>query len=292
MKKSELVKKAAGELSSGGFATVFAGNMHTLVDVLAERRGRKLAIKAVTNIDSVTQEEAKELEKLARFLGAEPIILGVCSKNGVLNGSASYNRFSLKCIPIDMLPKIASNRPGLVASKSLGLKVAIDGAKLSRLIKLMDIGVPELSRKVNVSKSMLYKHEHGYLYASSTIVAKLESTLHGSIRPEEEPQQEAKQCLRQSRFANMKMQTLRLRFAPFNMVAKSRNLYEVSFDANERTMVKRAELFSAIHDTFDNNYPFFVSEKKSGRVRGVPVVRRRELMMQESESGLLDLLYS
>jgi putative transcriptional regulator len=291
MKKSELVRKAAGELNGSGFATVLAGNMHTLVDVLAERRGRKLAIKAVTNIDSVTQEEAKELEKLAWFLGAEPIILGVCSKNGALKDGTSYNRFSLKCVPIDMLPKLASNQPGLVASRSLGSKIAVDGAKLSRLIKLADIGVPELSRKAKVSKSMLYRHEHGYLYASSTAVTRLESALHGSIRFEEEPYRESRQCLRQSRFANMKMQTLRLRFAPFDIVARSRNLYEVSFDANERTMAKRAELFGAIRDTFDNNYPFFVSERKSGRIRGVPVVRKQELMSQETESGLLDLLY-
>lgn len=292
MEKSELVKRAASELDGYGFATVLAGNMHTLVDVLAERHGRKLMIKAVTNIDSVTQDEARELEKLAWFLHAEPVILGVCSKSGTLRSGTSYNRFSLRCIPLSMLQKVASNQPGFIASKSLGSKVAIDSAKLARLRKLMDIGLSELSKKVTVSRSMLYKHEHGYLYASSVTVAKLESVLHGSIRQDKEILPKEGPLLRPSQFANTNMQTLRLKFAPFDMVVKSRNYYEVSFEANERTMVKRATLFSAIRETFESNYPFFVSEKRGGKIRDVPVIKRQELMSSKSESDLLDLLYS
>ncbi len=292
MKKAELIKKAESELSGNGFATVLAGNMHTLVDVLAERRGRKLMIKAVTNIDSVTQDEANELERLAWFLHAEPIVLGVCSKGGALRNNTSYNRFSLRCVSLSMLSMIASNRPGFVASKSLGSKVAVDSEKLARLRKLMGMGLSELSRKVSVSESMLYRHEHGCTYASSTTVTRLEGILHGSIRQDADSGASNAPKLHPARLANTRMQTLKLHFAPFDMVAKSKNYYEVSFDANERTLLKRAELFSAIRETFENNYPFFMSDRRSGKIKDVPVLNRRELMSSRSESELLDLIYS
>ena len=72
------------------------------------------------------------------------------------------------------------------------------------------------------------------------------------------------------------------------MVAKEKNYYEISLDANSRTLAKRAMFFSAIRETFDNNYPFFLSSRKHGRIEGVPVVGKKELRVIDSEEELLN----
>ncbi len=123
MKRGSIIKKVERELSSSGYATVSACNMHTFVDVLAEGQGRKFIIKAVYNIDSVTKKEAEALFRLSQFMGAEPLVLGVISKKSKLRDDVSYSRFSIRCIVPEMLPKLNLSEPSMIASKSIGIKV-------------------------------------------------------------------------------------------------------------------------------------------------------------------------
>ncbi len=290
MKKDQVASEARRELEVGGFATVLASNMHTFANIFAQGREGKFIIKAVHNIDSVTRKEADALSKLSRFMGAEPLVVGEVSKNSKLRPGVSYYRFSIRCISPEMLADLAPNGSPLLASKSVGLKVRIDGAKLRRLRKISGAQVSELASMVKISSSTIYKHENETDYAAAATVAKLEKILGGTIRAEEQLSF-SKVAVHASTLEGTGLQALRLNSAPFDIVAKDKNYFEISLDANSRTLAKRAAFFHAIKETFDSNYPFFLSKRKKGRVLGVPVLGKEEISKVHSEDELLDLVY-
>jgi len=290
MKRERIIKKAAQELSSEGYSTVLASNMHTCADVFAERKGNKFIIKIVYNIDSVARKEAEALLKLSQFMDAKPILLGSISQNSKLKEDVNYQRFSLRCISPEMLPNIASNELALFASKSVGVKVKVDSRKLQTLIKASGMAVAELVRLTGLSCATIHKHERTDAYAAAHTVARLEKILNGSIRAEDLLQND-RTSYRTNELARTGMKALHLEKAPFDIVTKSKNYYEIGLDANIRTLIKRAALFKAIRETFECNYPFFISEKKSGKIKGVPAIRKKDLMQVHSEEELLDLVY-
>ncbi len=290
MKRDHIAKAAARELEAGGFATVLASNMHTFADVFAQGAGGKLIIKAVHNIDSVTRKEAVDLFRLSQFIGAEPLVVGEKSKESRLKRGVSYYRFSIRCISPEMLADITANPTPLLASKSVGLKVRIDGTRLRKLRKMSGAGISELARAVKISSSTLYKHEHETSYAAAVTVSKLERVLGESIKAEGS-QLYKRVPLHSGRLEKTGLRALRLNSAPFDIVAKNRNYFEISLDANSRTMAKRAAFFSEIRERFENNYPFFISSMKKSKVLGVPVIGKKDMAAIESEDELLNLVY-
>jgi putative transcriptional regulator len=290
MKRGGTAKTAEHELRGSGFATVLASNMHTFADIFAQGREGKYIIKAVHNIDSVTRKEAVALSKLSQFMGAEPLVVGEVSKNNKLKLGVSYYRFSIRCVSPEMLSNLSDSATSPLASKSVGLKAMVDGTKLRRLRKMSGSNAPDLARRAKISISTLYKHERSSNYAAMTTVTRLEKILGDSVRTESQ-QYYRRTVFKTGTLEGTGMQALKLNTAPFDIVAKDKNLFEISLDANSRTLAKRATFFSAIRETFENNYPFFLSSRKKGRVLGVPVVGKEEISRVHSEDDLLDLVY-
>lgn len=240
MKRDRIIKEAERELSISGYATVLASNMHTFADVFAQGKGGKFIIKAVHNINSVTRREADALAKLSQFMGAEPLVVGQVSKNNRLKSNISYYRFSIRCISPEMLANLTANEPSFLASKSVGVKVKLDGSRLRELREMSDTKVADLARKAKLSTSTLYKHEQKVNYASVGTILKLEKILNDSIISGEGAPQRGRPVLKRREFARTGMQSLQLDSGPFDIVAKERNYYEISLDANTRTLIKRA----------------------------------------------------
>ena len=291
MKKGSIAKTAERELEASGFATVTASNMHTLVDVIAARRGQKFIIKVAQDIDSVTRQEANALFRLARFLDAEPIILGSVAGTRKLKENVSHYRFEVRCISPETLPNLIHGEAKLLASRSFGIKATIDNVRLRNLRKISNMQVTELARQTGLSKSTLYKHEEEPNYAAVSTIQKIEKALNSRIGIESELPRGFALRLKAEKFERTGMQALELHSAPFDIVAKDRNYFEISFDANFRTLAKRAAFFSAIRETFENNYPFFLSFRKKGKMLGVPILGKKEIERVRSEDELLDLVY-
>ncbi len=290
MKRERVVSEASRELRSSGYATVLASNMHTCADVFAQRKGQKFVIKIVYNIDSVTKKEASALSKLSQFLDSEPLIVGSISKAGILKSGVSYQRFSIRCISPTTLAHLDSEETNLVASKSVGIKVMINGTRLRNLRKVSNMGIADLAETAHVSKSTIYKHEKSGGYAAISTAVRIENVLSEPIRLESVPESR-KIKLHANELAKTGMISIHAERAPFDIVAKNKNYYEISLDANIRTLIKRAFLYTSIRETFEGNYPFFISEKKSGKIKGVPLIRKKDLMNADSEDRLLELVY-
>lgn len=291
MKRERILKATERELEAGGFATVLASNMHTCADVIAARGPHKFIIKVTRNIDSVTRREADALGKLAGFLDAEPIIVGSVAGNQKLKENVSRYRFDVRCVSPGTLPALMRGEARLLASKAFGVKAPIDSTRLRKLRKINNMRVSDLAKKTGLSESTLYKHEEGPKYAAINTVLRIERVLKGRVLTDsDEPRDVAVRSL-SAQFAKTGMMALKLNIAPFDILAKNKNYFEISLDANFRTLAKRATFFSAIRETFDSNYPFFMSDKKTGKAFGIPVVNKKALSKASSEEELLDLVY-
>jgi predicted transcriptional regulator len=187
-----------------------------------------------------------------------------------------------------MLQELEYNPFRLLASKSVGVKTKLDGSKLRSLRKANDMKMEELARRSKLSKTTLYKHERSNDYAAIGTIYRLETVLNGSIKSED-VLKSRRISIRFNELAGTGMQALHLDKAPFDIVAKKKNYYEISLDANIRTLVKRAALFKEIKEAFENNYPFFINER-GGKIEGVPAIKKKELMRAGSEEDLLNLV--
>jgi predicted transcriptional regulator len=288
MKRRPVLKAAEAELGASGYATVLAGNIRTCADIFAQRKGDKLVVKVVHNIDSISEAEASALFRLSRFLNAEPLIVGAVSCNGRLRHGISYDRFFVRCVSAATLPHLSESLC-YPASKAFGVKVRISSARLRALRKLGNLTVTELARRTGISKHTLYKHERADGYASIATVSRLERVLSEPIRAES-PAENRGGPLRTGTLAKTGIRSITLNGAPFDMVARSKNYYEIGLEANARTLAKRAALFRLMRENFEGNYPFFIS---SGRrsIGGVPAMKRKELMALASEEDLLNAVY-
>jgi len=289
MKRERIIKESEEELSASGYSTVLTGNMHSCADLFAQGKGSKFIIKIVYNIDSVSRKEALDLYKMSRFLDAEPIILGEVSKNGRLKSNVVYSRFSVMCMSHETLAQVPSYKTNYIASKTFGVKTRINGPQLKSLRKLSDMTVTDLAKRTGISKYTLYKHEKTDDYASLHTVERIEAVLHESIKAEGHLESKRGELLT-SKLASTGIHAITLDNAPFDIIAKSKNYYEISLDANIRTLIKRAGLFKLIKESFENNYPFFIGDGRKS-LEGIPVIRKKELASLGSEEELLELVY-
>ncbi len=290
MKKDRILKKVVADLDNNGYSLVAIKNMHTCVDILARKLGSSLAIKVAYNIDATNKKEAESLHKLASFFGAEPLIVGAVSKDKPLEQSVVYSRFSTKCMSETSIGDVGEQRITYVASKTVGVKVNIAGEKLRYLMKLNNTTAGRLARKVGISKAAVYKYENDENYASLKTARKIEKVLNGQIVESERQYPNKRSNSRLTMLAKTKIEMLKLSNAPFDAAAKGSNYYEISYDANARTMTKRAELFSELVNTFDGNYPFFVSSSRKRKINGIPVISKDLFNSISSEDELLSFI--
>lgn len=289
MKKEHLVKKLTKELEDSGYSLVIADKIRSCVDIFARKLNKKFTIKVIYNIDSAKRRETTALQKVATFLDAKPIIVGDTSKNGVLSKRVVYNRFSIACIRPDSLEHIETES-AYVASKSVGIKAMIDAAQMQYLRRLNDLTINKLAKAAKISPATVYKHERGNAYASLENIEKLENVLNSSIKSNDKDESSHSTDIASKHFANTKMKSITINNAPFDIIARNKNYYEISYETNSRTTTKRAELFHSINETFEDNYPFFVSDYRNGKVKGVPIISKRTLNKMKSEEELLNYL--
>ncbi len=287
MKKVNLAKKICDWLEEIGYRAVLIEGMHSSIDILAQGKNNTLAIKSIYNIDSINAQTIDDLNKIAALFGAEPMVIGVLSNNGLMGKDMVYERFGVKCFSYDAFKLALSGAYPVIASKSVGAKISIDGTKLKYLRKLNNLTAAKLATMLGVSKDTIYHHEKSGGYLAKKTVEKAENIFGERFRFEESTI--LKYNVKYNAFTGIKMHSARVISAPFNIIAKKNNIYEISeLHANSRTLAKRAEILKDFANTFQGNYPFFIGKSNSKSLHGLSIISRKRLELIESEGELLD----
>ena len=131
-------------------------------DLLAADRGRLVIIKVISQIDSVSEEVATDLDAMARHLKAIPIIIGERARDAPLERSAVYLRYGLFAVsPPTLYDYLVEEIPPLVYASPGGLYVSIDGKRLHQMREAHRLSLGDLAHLLGVSRRTISKYESG-----------------------------------------------------------------------------------------------------------------------------------
>ncbi|MCP1661575.1 MAG: transcriptional regulator [Methanocalculus sp. MSAO_Arc1] len=131
-------------------------------DLLASDNTRLVIIKIVSQIDSVSEEIASDLEAMAHHLRAVPIIIGERARDAPLERSCVYLRYGLFAVaPSTLYDFLVERVPPLVYASPGGHYVNIDGVRLREIRELHNLSLGDLAHILGVSRRTISKYESG-----------------------------------------------------------------------------------------------------------------------------------
>ncbi len=131
-------------------------------DLMTSNGDTLLVIKVVSQIDSVNEYIAWDLDKIARHLHAVPLIIGERARDISLERGAIYLRYGINAISSATLyDYLAEGELPLVYASPGGLYVNIDADRLRELRENLSMSLGDLAHALGVSRRTVSKYESG-----------------------------------------------------------------------------------------------------------------------------------
>ncbi|WP_048055630.1 transcriptional regulator [Methanotorris igneus] len=146
-------------------------------DIIANRGYVRLLIKILKNIDSLSEEQSKELLKIANILSAVPIIIGIRTRNAMMEHGVVYDRYNIKAVTFETFEEYLKGSPPVVYAHRGGFFVKIDGEALKRARERLNVSVGELAEASGVSRKTIYKYEQNKANPSVEVAMRIEEYL-------------------------------------------------------------------------------------------------------------------
>ncbi|MCQ8893300.1 MAG: transcriptional regulator [Methanolinea sp.] len=163
MPQERLLSTVTSVLLMGGFRVSETYRMRPRsFDMIARKKNVILVIKAVTHIDSVSEEIARDLDHVARYLKGAPLIIGERARDADLERGAVYVRYGIFAISSATLyDAFVEGIPPLVYASPGGLYVTINGETLRELREKRALSLGDLGTMLGVSRRTISKYESG-----------------------------------------------------------------------------------------------------------------------------------
>lgn len=151
-------------------------------DIVARKNLLILLLKTFTNIDSVNEKNAHEMKQLANIFLASPIIIGVKSRNGILEEGVIYERYDIPTIGLETLKNmiIYNEYPEVLADRG-GYFVKIDGNVIKQYREDYSLSLKDLADLAHVSRATMYKYENEIVRANAETAMILEEILNTKV---------------------------------------------------------------------------------------------------------------
>ncbi len=163
MSQDRLLSTITSVLLMGGFrvSEKFAMRPRSF-DMVARKKNIILVIKAVTHIDSVSEDIARDLDHVSRYLKGSPLIIGERAREAELERGAVYVRYGIYAISVATLyDAFVEGVPPLVYASPGGLYVNINGEVLRELRERRNLSLGDLGAMLGVSRRTISKYESG-----------------------------------------------------------------------------------------------------------------------------------
>lgn len=181
-RREDLLLRVRESLGKAGFFTSDPHNIRSIsFDVIARRDKQLLIIKVLTNIDSLSTEDAEQLRIIANALQGSPLVIGLHSSSGKLEDGILYSRFGLPIISEATFHEhVLEGVPPFVYAAPGGLYVRLDGDLLRRIRQERNISLGTLAEVAGVSRKAIQMYESG-MGAMIEIAARIEEFLNEPI---------------------------------------------------------------------------------------------------------------
>jgi putative transcriptional regulator len=131
-------------------------------DLIAGDREILMVIKAISHIDGVSGDIARDLDLVSYYLGGAPLIIGERTRDADLQRGAVYVRYGIYAISVPTLSDfLVEGTPPLVYVSPGGLYVNIDENLLRILREEKQLSLGDLAHLLGVSRRTISKYENG-----------------------------------------------------------------------------------------------------------------------------------
>ena len=299
MDRTALLEHVRDVLFRGGFYVSELYSTHsTGFDLVARRDDTLLIIKVLTNIDSLSENVAKELQTLSFLLKASPILIG--EKNGVnnLEDDVVYFRFGIQAITIETLKNhILEGIPVKIYAGPGGLYVNLDQKKLQKLRREKNISLGSFARQVHVSRRTVQMYEEGMnarieiasrieelfentvtlpidLFSHSITETLISSPRYQELKKIRDLQQEIFFLLQKVGYKIIPMDR-----CPFEALSKDKEkILLTCVHKYDKQLIKKAQIMNSI-SKITEKYGVVITDKEVRRtnVEGTPLIMKKEL---------------
>lgn len=315
--RNQLIREVYQLLNKEGFET---SNIYdqSCFDIVARKKLLILLLKILVNIDSINESHVEEIRQISNVFLASPIIVGIKSKNHILEEDVVYERHGLPAIGLQTLKNmiIYDEYPEILADRG-GYYVQINGNVLKEYREEYKLSLKDLADLAHVSRATMYKYENGMVRANTETAMLLEEILNTKITLDIdlfEPYQEdiklkadtsnlnQTQGTNAQNLAKLGFGVVSTNKSPFDALAKAEiatkkkdnpliaNL-NVQDEQNTKTLKKMAISLKDL-SLVTSSDPFFVlaDDKIKDSIDGIPVIKSWEMKEFENSKEFLKLI--
>ena len=168
--KDKLIDKLGVFLLKEGFTV--KSLTRTCFDILARKQDKILLIKALEDANSITNEYVNEMNKVASYIGAVPVIISEKAGNK-LDDNVLYTRFDMYTLNFNTFVNSIKHKFPFVKRTQAGFTVSIAGNKLREKREQMGYSSNYLSKRIGVTSRMIDKYEKGNSQVTITKAMKI-----------------------------------------------------------------------------------------------------------------------
>jgi putative transcriptional regulator len=305
MEREKLIKTVESILRGAGFKTARLDFRGSCFDLVASRTLTLLFVKVVANIDTVSEEQAEDLKRLAKFFNASPMIVGLRSKNAELEEGVVYERFGIYALrPETLYDVLVENELPAIFAERGGFYVRINGKLLRELREKHGYSIGELSRLLGVSRKTLLNYERGEQAVSLDVALMLEDVFDEALaepidilnsRVETKMEVAPETPLEREVFNRLRelgLGLVKVKKAPFNAVSKEKD-FKILTGIDERktsSTVKRAEMVAEVGRIINSDGLFILEKTKTEVVDEVPLIPKESLKEVKDADELINLI--
>jgi putative transcriptional regulator len=316
MNRAELLKLVRDILSNAGFYVSEVYSMRPIgFDLVARRDNSLLIIKVLSNINSLPEDVAEEIKKLASLLRGHPLLIGLRTGNGLLEDEVVYDRFGIQAINLETLSQhLLDGIPLKVYAAPGGFYVNLEREKLIKLREKHQISLGSFARSINVSRRTVRMYEDG-MNARIDIACRIEDLFQDSlikqieILKSSENKNKIKEnddtIIREISIKNDKFKyeifhllkelgytIIPMGRAPFEAVTKDREkIILTCVQKYDTKLLRKAQVVSSISKIAEKKAVMFTDKKGvKNNIEGTPLIIKEELKKLKDPEDIIELI--
>ncbi len=305
--KRFLLKELSARLSAAGFVfTEPEGEATVIFDLAARRDSEGFVIKILYNVDTIRDDNSKELIHICHALQAAAVVIGKRASNGDLENDIVYFRHNIPTMTYETFISYLEGERPFVYSAHGGFYVSIEGDTLKMLREKKRYSIGYLSHAVGISRRSISLYESGSA-ATYEVYARLQEFFEKDIRKTidlmncivnlDSPESEEKllnpfSSLVSRIMLDMGFDMFTFRRTPFDAVATDRLEDQIIMGlTDELRTYANARSIADLSRVFEK-YSMVVSRANTDKssIGGCPVINYRDIQRVPGKEELVDLI--
>lgn len=298
MNRTELLMETRKLLARAGFYCSEICNMRPVCfDFVARRDDLLFIIKVLNNIDAMSNEVAKELISIARYLEGIPIVIGRRNSFSLLDDDVLYFRHGVPIMTYETLKNYLQGMPPVICAARGGFYVNIDGERLRRLRVEKGVSIGQLARIAGVSRRAVRMYERGERTTIEVAEKIAEFLGEEFIQPVdlmkliEREEIETKE-VRNEIFSTLRklgvyvFPTMRSPFHAIGEVVEEKFMVGI----NKRRIREKAKIIFNLSRVAEKHSVFILDSCTKKNIEGVPIIEKKELGKLSEPEEFIDLV--